>query len=64
MDTFTGFINTGKQWIMNEKWPLICPSEIRHAELKLEYIDFRLKRLAESVWHKIGEEIRIFIENL
>ena len=48
--------NNAIRWIMNEKRPLICPLEIRHAELKLEYIDFRLKRLAESVWHKIEEE--------
>ena len=41
--------NNAIRWIMNEKWPLICPLEIRHAELKIEFISFRIKRLAESV---------------
>ena len=48
--------NNAIRWIMNERWPLICPLETRHADLKLEYIDFRIKRLAEAVWYKIEEE--------
>ena len=42
--------------LCNKRWPIICPIDIRHEELKIERIDDRIKRLAEGVWHKLEEE--------
>ena len=48
--------NDGIRWIKNERWPIRCPLDIRHEELKLEYIRDRIKRLAEGQWDKIVTE--------
>ena len=48
--------NQAIRWICNERWPIICPTEARHQELKIEKMDDRIRRLAEEVWHKLEEE--------
>ena len=48
--------NKAIRWITDERWPVICPIDTRQEELKIEPIDFRLKRLAEGVWNKIETE--------
>ena len=48
--------NDAIRWIGNEHWPSRCPLDLRHAELKLEYIADRIKRLAEGVIEKINTE--------
>ena len=48
--------NHAIRWISNEYWPNICPLNTRHQELKIEYIEDRIKRLAEGVWNKVEEE--------
>ena len=52
--------NDAIRWICNERWPIICPTDVRHEELKIERIDDRIKRLAEGVWHKLEEEDSAF----
>ena len=48
--------NDAIRWICNEHWPTRCPLPQRHADLKLEYLKDRIKRLSEGVWVKINEE--------
>ena len=48
--------NEAIRWICNEKWPLRCPIEERHRELKIEYIADRIKRMAEGIWSNLEEE--------
>ena len=48
--------NDAIRWICNEHWPTRCPLQQRHADLKLEYLRDRIKRLSEGVWVKINEE--------
>ena len=55
--------NDAIRWICNEKWPLRCPLEERHRELKLETIKERIKRMAERVWSKLEEEGSEFYTN-
>ena len=52
--------NNAIRWICNERWPIRCPTEQRHQELKIEKMDLRVRRLAEGVWHKIEEENDLF----
>ena len=47
--------NRGIRWICNESMRN-CRLTQRHHDLKLEYIEDRLKRLAEGYWYKIEEE--------
>ena len=44
------------RWICNERPPLRCPIDLRHRQLKLEYITNRIKRIAEGIWSNIEEE--------
>ena len=55
--------NKAIKWICNEYWPIRCPLQQRHEELKLEFLNERLKRLAEGVWHKISEENAPFLQD-
>ena len=52
--------NNAIRWICNERWPVICPIERRHHELKIEKMDDRIKRLAEGVWFRIEEDNSTF----
>ena len=47
--------NKAIRWICNES-KRNCRLTQRHEDLKLEYIEDRLKRLAEGYWYKIEEE--------
>ena len=47
--------NRAIRWICNESMRN-CRLTQRHHDLKLEYIEDRLKRLAEGYWYKIEEE--------
>ena len=42
------------RWIYNE--PRGCPLDLRHAQLKLESLEERIKRMAENIWSKIEDE--------
>ena len=55
--------NDAIRWIFNEHYPIICNLPQIHAELRLEYINDRIKRLAEGVWHKIIDEDSQFIRH-
>ena len=48
--------NQAIRWICDERWPIICPIEQRHHDLKIEKMEDRIRRLAEGVWHKLDEE--------
>ena len=48
--------NDAIRWICNERWPIRCPIETRHQELKIEKMRDRIQRLAEGVWYKLDEE--------
>ena len=52
--------NDAVRWICNEHWPILCPLEQRHLELKIEYIEDRVKRMTESLWSKLDDEDNIF----
>ena len=54
--------NNAVRWICNDRYPNRQPIDIRHEELKLEYIADRLKRMAESIWSKIEDENSNFFE--
>ena len=54
--------NKAIKWICNEYWPTICPLQQRHEDLKLEFLNDRIKRLAEGVWYRILEENANFIQ--
>ena len=55
--------NRAVRWICNERWPIICPLIQRHEELKLEFINERIKRMAEGIWSKIHDENSAFHQN-
>ena len=48
--------NEAVRWICNEKWPIKCPIDRRHGEMKLEYMRDRIRRMAEGIWSKLEEE--------
>ena len=48
--------NEAVRWICNEKWPIKCPIDRRHREMKLEYMRDRIRRMAEGIWSKLEEE--------
>ena len=54
--------NNAVRWICNDRWPVQKPLRIRHQELKLEYIEERLRRMAMSIWDKIEEENNTFFQ--
>ena len=54
--------NNAIRWICGEKWPIRCPLAQRHNELKLEYINERIKRMAEGIWSKLEEENNVFFQ--
>ncbi|CAL4061101.1 unnamed protein product, partial [Meganyctiphanes norvegica] len=48
--------NQAVRWISNERWPIICPIELRQQEQKIEPMRQRIARLAEGAWTQIAEE--------
>ena len=48
------------RWICNERYPLRCPIDLRHQQLKLEYISDRIRRMAENIWSNLEEETSDF----
>ena len=52
--------NDAIRWIKNERWPVRCPLDLRHQELKIEPMELRIRRLAEGVWSKIHDENSTF----
>ena len=48
--------NKATLWICNEYYPNRRSNVRIHADLKLETLDDRFKRLAEGIYHKIIEE--------
>ena len=55
--------NKAIHWIMNERWPIKCPINLRQEQLKIEPIKDRIIRLAEGIWSKIHEEDTEFHRN-
>ena len=51
------------RWIYNENPPTRCPIELRHRQLKLEYIADRIKRMAETIWTNIEQENGEFFQH-